>query len=496
MTIRARLRASLFAGLALSFSACGGDREDTPGQTSHSHSTVTIWTDSVELFFEHPELVAGEATEAWVVHLTSLSTFEPVADGELTLRFRGPDGTDFVERLPGPSGPGIFTPMPSFPTGGMYDLVMELRSQRMSTDVFVGPVLVYDSADEIPVLEDEAPVGITFLKEQQWSIDFATEIATGKTVPRSITVAGEVIPEAGRMVEVTAPVDGLVLPEDNRSAPIAGSWVREGDTLAVLAPVSGDGAFALLVAREQRLAIEAVRAERLYELEAIPAKRLENARRDLEVARAALVAMGASPGTGFEFSLCAPINGVIDRRELVMGQRVAAGQLLYSIVDPRTVWLRLDVSAHHATDISAASGATFQVEGSDRVYRSRRVISVGKFIDRVKRTLPVVFAVNNADQSLRMGMLAEGFVLLGEPDSGVAIPATAVRDEDGLSTAYVQIGGEAFERRILTLGPSDGMWTIVRRGVRNGERVVTTGAYQVKLATLNTTEFSDHGHAH
>jgi RND family efflux transporter MFP subunit len=298
------------------------------------------------------------------------------------------------------------------------------------------------------------------------------------------------------MVEVTAPVDGLVLPEDNRSAPIAGSWVREGDTLAVLAPVSGDGAFALLVAREQRLAIEAVRAERLYELEAIPAKRLENARRDLEVARAALVAMGASPGTGFEFSLCAPINGVIDRRELVMGQRVAAGQLLYSIVDPRTVWLRLDVSAHHATDISAASGATFQVEGSDRVYRSRRVISVGKFIDRVKRTLPVVFAVNNADQSLRMGMLAEGFVLLGEPDSGVAIPATAVRDEDGLSTAYVQIGGEAFERRILTLGPSDGMWTIVRRGVRNGERVVTTGAYQVKLATLNTTEFSDHGHAH
>ena len=71
-----------------------------------------------------------------------------------------------------------------------------------------------------------------------------------------------------------------------------------------------------------------------------------------------------------------------------------------------------------------------------------------------------------------------------------------MREEDGLSVAYVQIGGEAFERRALTLGPGDGEWTIVESGVRNGERVVTVGAYQVKLASLNTSAISDHGHPH
>jgi RND family efflux transporter MFP subunit len=457
---------------------------------------VTIWTDAVELFFEHPELFAGEATEPWAIHLTDLRTYQPVTEGALTLRFTGPDGGEFVESVAEPARPGIFTPTPSFPAAGKYELVMDLSGPQLSTELAVGPVLVYETRNDILHLEEDSPVGITFLKEQQWSIAFTTESATAKAVPRSIGATGEIIPQIGGLVEVTAPVDGLVLPEDNRSKPVPGDWVRKGDTLAVLAPVSGDDAYALQIAHEQRLALEADRAERLYALEAIPARRLEDARRDLAVARAALAAIGATPGSGFEFPLCAPITGVIDRRELVMGQRVSAGQLLYSVVDPRTVWLRMDVAAHHAADLSAASGASFKVEGSDDAYRSGRVVSVGKVIDRARRTVPVVLEVDNTDQRLRIGMLAEGLLLLGEPETATAVPTSAVREEDGLYVAYVQIGGETFQRRILTLGPSDGVWTIVRTGVRSGERIVTLGAYQVKLASLNTAELSDQAHAH
>ena len=93
-------------------------------------------------------------------------------------------------------------------------------------------------------------------------------------------------------------------------------------------------------------------------------------------------------------------------------------------------------------------------------------------------------------------MLAEGRLLIGAPLPGVSIPATAIQEEDGLSVAYVKVGGEAFLRRVLTLGPSDGEWTIVRSGIGAGEQVVTVGAYQVKLASLGDAEISDHGHPH
>jgi multidrug efflux pump subunit AcrA (membrane-fusion protein) len=93
-------------------------------------------------------------------------------------------------------------------------------------------------------------------------------------------------------------------------------------------------------------------------------------------------------------------------------------------------------------------------------------------------------------------MFGDGRLLLGDPVAGLAVPSSAIRDEDGLFVAYVQIGGETFERRAVRIGPSDGEWTLVESGIRPGERVVTLGAYQVKLASLNTSELSDHGHVH
>ena len=68
--------------------------------------------------------------------------------------------------------------------------------------------------------------------------------------------------------------------------------------------------------------------------------------------------------------------------------------------------------------------------------------------------------------------------------------------EDGQPVAYVQTEGESFERRPLGLGATDGSYTLVERGVEAGEYVVTTGAYQVYLASLSTGEIGDHGHPH
>ena len=61
--------------------------------------------------------------------------------------------------------------------------------------------------------------------------------------------------------------------------------------------------------------------------------------------------------------------------------------------------------------------------------------------------------------------------------------------------AYVQTGGETFVRRALTLGARDGTRTRVLAGLNLGERVVTEGAYQVRLASLSGGDFAG-GHSH
>jgi len=78
---------------------------------------------------------------------------------------------------------------------------------------------------------------------------------------------------------------------------------------------------------------------------------------------------------------------------------------------------------------------------------------------------------------------------------GVVIPSSAVLDEDGRPIAYVQVEGERFEKRGLTLGGTSGDQTLVRSGIKDGERVVTGAAYQVRLASLSTS-VPAHGHEH
>ena len=130
------------------------------------------------------------------------------------------------------------------------------------------------------------------------------------------------------------------------------------------------------------------------------------------------------------------------------------------------------------------------------MYGGARLVSVGAAIDPERRTLPVLLETRNRDGSLKVGMLVEARLFLPASAEGVAVPSRAVRKEDALDVAYVQVGGESFERRVLTLGPSDGEWTLVASGIRSGERVVTEGAYQVRLASLNASKIVDHGHPH
>jgi RND family efflux transporter MFP subunit len=481
---------------------CRGGADEAITPDGHEHGggeAVTLWTNAAELFFEYPPMVAGEPGEPWAIHLTKLDDFQPVKSGSLALHFRDAEGKEYTTVAEKPARDGIFTPAPSLPTPGSYELVMRLESPESfggEHEIPVGSIRVYASETELPHVPEEEATGISFLKEQQWVIPFATAAAEQGEVRRGFEAHGEVVPAAGRYAEVMAPVDGLVRAKLNRNAPVPGMWVEAGAKLADLSPVGGESAFAAERARVERLEREVARARRLYEVEAIPQKRLEEAEHELAVTRSALESLGAAADSGYELVVSAPISGVVNDRRLAFGSRVSAGDLLFILVDPRTVWVRLNVPAAHAARASQVTGASLRMEGSDRVFQASRVVSVGSVIDPQKRTLPLVVEIPNSDRTLKIGMLAGARVLLGEGVQGVVVPHRAIRDEDGLKVAYLQEGGETFERRVLSVGPSDGEWTLVMSGIEEGERVVTEGAYQVRLASLNTSTLTDHGHPH
>ena len=481
---------------ALAAAGCHGHEHEN-GHASAEEAlpgggAVTLWTEKTELFVEYPALLVDEPGKL-LVHLTALSDFTPLRSGKLTLRFEPEGGGATVEVVQEtPRSPGIYGPVVTLPAAGRWNLRLRVESPQVE-DVLVVPDLpVYASHADLPEPEPESGEGIAFLKEQQWQTPgFRTAFAAAGSLPAGIEAPGEIVPAAGHYAEIGAPVAGLVDPEGASVAPAPGERVEERELLAVLTPALGESGSAVAAARAELREAENDydRARRLLAVEAVPERRVEESRIRLDAARetlAGLTAGGVVAADG-RIRLRAPIAGVVAQRDLAPGSRVAAGDRLFTIVDPSVVWLRAHVPAAEAPRIGAEAGATFVLEGGGARGAASRTVAVGSMVDPETRTVPVLYEVENPEATIKVGAHARVTVHTGELAHGVVVPDAAVLEEDGRPVAYVQLEGESFERRELVLGP--------RAGVSPGDRMVTGAAYQVHLASLSTA-VPAHGHGH
>ena len=486
--------------LGAMIAACSTGSEGAAARAAEpAGDAITLWTDSTELFMEHPALIVG-APDKFAVHLTDLTDFAPLRSGKITLRFQPRDGGDaLVVVQETPRAPGIYGPSPEFKQPGIYDLTLLVDSPQARDSIVIPGLRVYASAEEAPKEEEAGESGISFLKEQQWKTDgFRTAFAMRGSIVESFQASGEIVPAAGRMAQVAAPIAGLIDASDVAQSPSPGQRVSRGQVIALLTPSLGEGgaSYSDARARLREAEDEHERAKRLFAAEAIPQRRLYEAEIRLQAAREALAGLGGGALTaGGRVAIKSPIAGVVTSRSIAPGSRVDAGAPLFTIIDPSVVWLRVNVPAASAARVGLSSAAMFQLEGSPATHRTRRVISLGSVVDSLSRTVPVIYELPNADGTIRVGAMARVSVGTGRRVEGVIVATSAILDENGRPIAFVQPEGETFEKRELTLGGTGGDVTLVLSGITDGERVVTGAPYQVRLASLSTA-VPAHGHEH
>lgn len=475
-----------------------GEHLDEGAAVAREGGAITLWTDSTELYMEHPALIVG-APGRFAVHLTDVTDFQPIREGAATFRFVPRDGgSPVIVSQDAPRSPGIYGPAPDFARAGVYDLSILLDSPQARDSIFVPNLRVYASANDAPPAVEASEDGIAFLKEQQWKTPgFRMAAATSGMLPVTVPVSGTIEPAAGRFADVTAPVSGLVDASSLTTAPAPGQRVTRGQILAVLTPALGESGSSYAAARAELAEAdeEFERATRLLAAEAVPERRVHEARIRRDAAREAVAGLGGAATSEGQLVVRSPITGVVVNRDIAPGGRVDAGRTLFTVLDHSVVWLIAHVPAGEAMRVARGATATFRVDGSAQIHEAARMISAGSVVDPITRTIPVRYEVRNTDGVIPVGVSAHVDVRTAASQSGIVIPTSAVLDEDGTAVAYVQRHGEAFEKRVLLLGGSEGGRTLVLSGLAAGEYVVSGAPYQVRLASLSTA-VPDHGHAH
>ncbi|MEW5967852.1 MAG: efflux RND transporter periplasmic adaptor subunit [Pseudomonadota bacterium] len=483
-------------------------------EDAHGHGAggekLTHFTDRTELFVEFPRLVVGEKS-AFAAHLTTLADFRALAAGKVSVRLTGGGRPDEVFSVDKASQPGIFRPEAVPKHAGERELSIEVVTPEFSVTHELGPFTVHadrKAADAEPAPHDDE--GIVFTKEQQWKVDFATSEVVTRPIRSAVNATGVLRARPDGEAQLTAAAAGQV--QAAGSFPRLGQQVKKGQLLAYLVPrLGGETDLATLRAAASKAGVEhdlakqeLARLEALYREEAVPEKRVLAARAAVALARAELAAaqqrLGQVGGAGGGIPLRAPVSGTLADVRVSPGAFAQEGALLFHIADRSTLWLELRVPESDAARLASPTGAAFRVAGMGSSVEivpgtNGRLVAVGGVVNATTRTVPVVFEFSAPDRNLPIGMAVQAQVFAGGAREAVAIPASSVLDEGGLAVVFVMTGGESFERRQVRLGAREGDWVEVLEGLTPGQRVVSRGAYLVKLASTGTAQIG-HGHAH
>ena len=487
-----------------------GSRHSDASAHGHDHEAKTAqinaWTNGFEVFAEHQAPVAGKPT-TFITHVTDLATGEPRREGAvLFLVSQGETSLEHLESKPARAG--IYLPELKFPSVGSWRLELVISFEGKEARISLGEVSVV--ADDHAAAHAEipnAPEGLSFLKEQQWKIPMRIEPASVHAISEQVRLSSRLLPLPGSTVSIPVLSPGIILPPPEGPMPRPGDPVKAGQVIARLQLPFSDLAVTLVEARSQaakaRTALEQAevnleRTRRLVEQQARSQRELQEAefafRAAQATANAALALENAFGETNTPAQenastilLTAPFDGIlastpsVDKNEFVVQRN---GSLLLQAAVPQTEVhrfgeeVRLAVQPLGATNLYTYSGARF-----------------GPILDPQTATLPLSLAIVEPPPTLRAGTHAIVFAETKVVENSLALPLTAIVDEDGRPSAYVQLSGETFEKRDLSLGIRDRRFVQVLSGLQEGERVVTSGAFAIRLAAASST-IPAHGHAH
>ncbi len=503
-----------------------GEAAHDDGGHGHGHEHaedaigITRWTDTLELFAEHPPAVTGQPVE-FLAHLTILDGFQALTQATVTLTLTGPEQVE--ARVDTPLRPGIFRPTLTAPRPGTYVGALRVTGPQIE-DTIDGFEIVVQASAEAHHDDHEAEGGsepISFLKEQQWQVPFATAFARAGALEPTIEVPGEVATPPRGQAEVSAAISGRVVAAED-GLPTPGQLVTRGQLLASIAPApsspeqGANTSYAVTAAeaRVETARAALARAERLIADRAIPQRQVDEARRELRVAQKAVrtarrargMFSGAVSGRGGgSYKLTAPIDGVVVDVHASDGMTVTVGDPLLHIIDLRELWIRARVPEQDAAAINPTRDAAYTLLGTrdwtplrlSGEQPSAALVTVGRTVDPTRRTVDVIYSLNNEtpDERLRVGAMVRVAVPAGPRWEGVIVPQGAVLDDDGRSVVYVQVEGEAFEERAVRVGPRAGGALGIEQGVAAGERVVTHGAAVIRLSE-RAGSAPAHGHVH
>ncbi|TLD68271.1 efflux RND transporter periplasmic adaptor subunit [Phragmitibacter flavus] len=199
----------------------------------------------------------------------------------------------------------------------------------------------------------------------------------------------------------------------------------------------------------------------------------------------------------------APMDGLIAKVNIAIGQPIEPTQELIEIVNLETVEAAAQVPQHLAAQLKVGQPAKIRIQGFPEKTFEATLAHLGAYADEETGTIEAAFHVPNPDLLLRPGMRAEFSIIVNKRENVMTVPRSALQGDAISRHVYVKDFDlpNAFIKTPVEIGEMNQDVVEIFSGLFPADEVVSRGAYPLAFAgggTMSLKEALDaaHGHEH
>jgi membrane fusion protein (multidrug efflux system) len=309
------------------------------------------------------------------------------------------------------------------------------------------------------------------------SATIATAVAQAEEWPDTIPAVGSVSAVQGVMI---APEISGTVTEINFES---GATVQPGDLLVKLETASEAAQLRAAEAQAQLAQLNAERARKLHEGNAVSQAEIDTAEASLQQAQAQADGIRA---TLAKKHIRAPFAGKLGLRLVNLGEQLPVGQSIVSLQALAPVYVDFSLPQQELARLQTGLKVRVTTDTYPGQIFEGELTAINPDLDLATRSIRSRAKVGNADERLRAGMFVNVAVLLPEAQAVLAVPATAVVSAPyGDSVFIVSPDPQAatnlvVQQAFIRTGRTRGDFVSVETGLKAGDRVATAGIFKLR----------------
>jgi Cu(I)/Ag(I) efflux system membrane fusion protein len=344
------------------------------------------------------------------------------------------------------------------------------------------PAQVERKADQpvnTPAKEQEAATTVVLSPDKVQLIGVRTALAEFRSVDRQVRTIGRIEPDETKLAFVNTKIGG---------------WVKKlyvsytGDRVEKSQPLLSIYSPDLVTAQEEYLlALRAARPthnhtdQSLAEVETSGEELLKSAKRrlllwDITPEQIAELEKTGKPQT--DMVIQAPLSGIVLDKMVLEGSYITPGMNLYKIADLSDVWVLADVYEYEIPIVRVGQEARVTLPYYSGEALTAKVDFIYPVLDPVSRTVKVRLMMHNPGLALKPDMFGN-VEIMASSGPKLAVPTSAVLFSGLHQIIYVEKKPGVYEMRRVILGLRGEDYVEVIKGIKKGERVVTSGNFLI-----------------